>query len=143
MSSPDSTGNQFVTPNSSPEVTEAEVRTLANSFAQLGNSSNETNQYFDDYYSQFIALGETARGRRARLREQQVSPAQVNQQTEAILHSLDRVRNLINFEVDYANVRCTQQYQTSNRRPTQRLNLLVQQRLAYFESKSTTNIASS
>ena len=106
MSSPDSTGNQFTTPNSSP-------------------------------------VGETARGRRARLREQQVSLAQVNQQTEAVLHSLDRVRNLINFEVDYVNVRCAQEQHTSIRRPTQRLNSLVQQRLAYFESKSTTNIASS
>ena len=58
MSSPESTGNNFQTPNSSPDTTEADLRLLERALDQFGHALNETAQNFDEYCDHFNELDE-------------------------------------------------------------------------------------
>ena len=53
MSSPESTGNEYRTPESSPEVTEADLRQLENSLDAFRNSLDEVVQHFDLHFDNF------------------------------------------------------------------------------------------
>ena len=70
------------------------------------------------------------------------SPEQEERQIASVLDSIERVRHLIDAEVEIADFNCRQAQPTSTIRPAHRLNSLIYQRVAYFESKSTPNLSS-
>ena len=70
------------------------------------------------------------------------SPEQVEQQNTALLSTLERVRNLIDAEVEIANFQHRQEEHTTTRRPIRRQSSLVSQRISFFEYQSTPNLAS-
>ena len=70
------------------------------------------------------------------------SPEQVDEQAAAVLHSLERVRKLIDAEVEIASHNYSHNNNTARRASVQRSNSLVRQKISYFESKSTGNLAS-
>ena len=56
MSSPESAGNPFTTPNSSPELTEANLRALENSLDHFRQSLDETVQNFNVHFDNFTQV---------------------------------------------------------------------------------------
>ena len=59
MSSPESTGNEYRTPESSPEVTEADLRQLEISLDAFRNSLDDVVQHFDRHFDNYSSLDDT------------------------------------------------------------------------------------
>ena len=53
MSSPESTGHVFQTPEASPNTTETDLRSLENALDQFRRTLDETVHNFSEYYDHF------------------------------------------------------------------------------------------
>ena len=130
--SPVSENNQFTTPDTSPEPTETDLRILTNSLTDLRRSLSETELTdFETHLTDFSSANEDVQAHFARRQQNQVSPPPLDPVEESVLRALDRVKNLLDQEVEIASSRCSSLTNIPHLIPEQQLNSLVSQKIAF------------
>ena len=105
--SPVSENNQFTTPDTSPEPADTDLRTLRNSLTDLRRSLSETEfTDFETHLTDFSSANEDVQAHFARRQQNQVSPP-LDPVEESVLRALDRVKTLLDQEVEIASSRCS------------------------------------